>query len=77
MFDRPRKCSCGSGKVSRWVKDYQGIELARVCEDCEKERLAHFAPEIFSGYDQSDVDEPIEPDPADHWDPEMAWPDHW
>jgi hypothetical protein len=54
--------TCDSGKPSYWLYDAQGIELARACEDCEERVLALFRPEILSGYDQSDVDEPIEPD---------------
>jgi len=55
-----RKCNCGSGEVSWWVRDYQGIELCRVCDDCEEEKLSQYRPEMLTGYDQSDVDEPIE-----------------
>lgn len=51
-----------STEYSWWARDAQGIELCRVCDRCEKEKLARYRPEILSGYDQSDVDEPIEPD---------------
>ena len=57
-----RPCPCGSGKDSWWEYDAQGIELDRVCDDCVDEKLAKYRPEILSGYDQSDVDEPIEPE---------------
>ena len=57
-----KKCNCGSGELSWWAKDAQGIELARVCDVCEEEKLSRFRPEILTGYDQSDVDEPIEPE---------------
>lgn len=57
----PRPCGCGSKESSWWATDAQGIELARVCGSCEKEKLAGYRPEILTGYDQSDVDEPIEP----------------
>ncbi len=50
------------GDGSWWANDAQGIPLARVCGECEDEKLGRFRPEILSGYDQSDVDEPIEPD---------------
>jgi hypothetical protein len=33
-----------------------------VCEHCEAEKLSEFRPEILTGYDESDVDEPIDPD---------------
>lgn len=57
-----RSCNCGSGKPSWWENDAQGIPLCRVCEDCEREKLSKYRPEILSGYTQADVDEPIEPD---------------
>lgn len=43
-----------------WVNDAQGIPLCKVCEDCRSEKLKRFRPEILSGYDQSDVSEPID-----------------
>lgn len=45
---------------SWWEYDAQGIELAKVCEVCVKAALAGYRPEILTGYDQSDVSEPIE-----------------
>jgi hypothetical protein len=56
------ECNCGSGLSSWWEHDAQGIPLCRVCPACEKEKLSHYRPEILTGYNQSDVDEPIEPD---------------
>tara|TARA_Y100000310_G_C20525062_1_gene735582 strand:+ start:286 stop:474 length:189 start_codon:yes stop_codon:yes gene_type:complete len=56
------KCPCGSGENSLWVNDAQGIPLSRVCPKCREEKLAKYRPEILSGYDQSDVDEPIDED---------------
>lgn len=57
---------CRNGVVSEepswWAKDARGIELCRVCPDCEDEKLSHYRPEILTGYDESDVDEPIEPE---------------
>lgn len=47
---------------SWWENDAQGIPLARVCDKCRAAKLAKFRPEIRSGYNQSDADEPIEPD---------------
>jgi hypothetical protein len=55
-------CNCGSGEYSYWEYDAQGIPLCKVCDTCRKEKLSHFRPCILSGYDQNDVDEPIEPD---------------
>lgn len=49
------------GDGSWWVNDAQGIPLCRVCDECEKQKLSQYRPEILSGYDQNDVDEPIDP----------------
>jgi hypothetical protein len=51
-----------STRYSWWARDAQGIELCRVCEECESEKLEQYRPEILTGYDQSDVNEPIEAD---------------
>lgn len=59
-----REHFCVGGVISRepswWARDAQGIELCRVCDDCEREKLARYRPEILSGYNQGDVDEAIE-----------------
>lgn len=55
----PGTCSCGSGLPFEREYDAQGIYLCRVCPKCRKEKLSHYRPEILSGYNQSDVDEPI------------------
>ena len=55
-------CNCGSGKETWWVYDGRGILLCSVCEDCEKEKLSHYRPEILDYYDENTVDEPIEPE---------------
>ena len=47
---------------SWWEYDAQNIPLCRVCEACRESKLSRFRPEILTGYDQSDVDEPIEPE---------------
>ena len=52
-----------------WVNDAQGIPLAKVCDKCEREKLKGYRPEVLKGYNQSDVDEPIEP--------EESLPDWW
>ena len=62
FFERIVKCPCGSGAISEPVCDAQGIYLCRVCGVCRDKKLAGYRPEILEGYDQSDVDEPIEPE---------------
>lgn len=57
---------------SWWENDARGIPLCRVCSLCRKAKLSKYRPEILTGfaqkrdfrvfYDQSDVDEPIEPE---------------
>lgn len=57
---------CLDGEVSFepswWERDAKRIPLCRVCRLCRKEKLAKYRPEILTGYDQNDVDEPIEPE---------------
>src|SRR5579862_1337466 len=60
-----RPCDCGSGLMSRWEVDGQGIPLVRACDKCRKKKLARYRPEILRPYTQADVDEPIEPDEPD------------
>lgn len=48
---------------SWWEHDAQGIELCRVCAECKDVKLSRYRPEILTGYDQNDVNEPIEPEP--------------
>jgi hypothetical protein len=62
MFGRIIKCNCGSGNASWWAYDAQGIELCRVCDACEKEKLSRYRPCILEGYTQEDVNEPIDPE---------------
>ena len=57
---------------SYWVNDAQGIPLCRVCDFCKRAKLSRYRPCILTGYDQSDVDEPIEPDQDDTLD----WVNH-
>lgn len=58
----PHACVGGveSNSPSWWLNDAQAIPLCRVCHDCEEEKKARYRPEILSGYDQQDVDEPID-----------------
>ena len=55
-----RECPCGSGEFPEAEYDARGIFLCYVCDLCRKDKLARYRPEILTGYDQSDVDEPIE-----------------
>jgi len=48
-----------------WEYDYQNIPLCKVCDSCVDAKLATYRPEILRGYDQNDVNEPIEPTDAD------------
>lgn len=61
-----REHACEGGVPSKepswWLNDAQGIPLCRVCERCEGEKSARYRPEILTGYNQDDVDEPIEGD---------------
>lgn len=58
----PGTCRCGSGERAYWIYDGRGIELAKVCVECEDEVKKRYRPEILSGYTQEDVDEPIDPE---------------
>ena len=61
---REHKCVNGaiSTEPSEWLRDGRGIELCRACPLCRTEKLRRYRPEILKYYDQSDVDEPIEPE---------------
>ena len=54
--------SCTHPRGKRPLVDAQGIFCAYVCDDCEREVRAKYRPEIFQGYTQADVNEPIEPE---------------
>ena len=62
---------CKNGEYSEeyawWVSDGQGIPLAKVCGDCQEEKLSRYRPEILKGYTQADVDEPIDPEDDIPW----------
>ena len=45
---------------SWWEYDAQRIPLCRVCKECKTAKLSGYRPEILTGYNQHDVDEPIE-----------------
>jgi hypothetical protein len=61
-----REHNCVGGAPSKepswWFKDGRGIELFRGCEKCAPEKRKRYRPEILKPYDQSDVNEPIEPE---------------
>lgn len=68
---RERLCSCGSGAYPEDVYDARGIFVARVCDECRKEKLRGYRPEIFEESDYW-VDEDVDPeegvyDDADEW----------
>lgn len=50
------------GDGSWWERDARGIELCRVCDECKEAKLSCYRPEILTGYNQNDVNEPIEAD---------------
>jgi len=62
MGERHHECvgRASSAEPSWWEHDAQGIPLCRVCERCRAEKLGHYRAEILEGYDQNDVNEPIE-----------------
>jgi hypothetical protein len=60
MNDDP--CQTDHRGPSWWEHDAQGIPLCKVCDHCRTAKLSRYRPEILTGYDQSDVDEPIEED---------------
>ncbi len=63
---RGYKENCDHKGHDTWdLVDAQGIYCAKVCGMCEAGKRAQYTPQTFSGYDQSDVDEPIEAD--DGW----------
>lgn len=54
-------CNCGSGFEAEQVFDARGIFVTNVCDQCRKEKLSKYRPDIFtdSGYL---TDEPVEED---------------
>jgi hypothetical protein len=45
---------------SWWLRDIKGIEISRVCEDCESVVKSQYNPWVF-GEGEYDAEEPIEP----------------
>jgi hypothetical protein len=58
---RDRPCDCGSGKPSYWNHDARGIPLCRTCDDCHKEKMSHYRPEVLTDSNYW-ADEPIDED---------------
>jgi hypothetical protein len=58
--DKPNCTAHSAHDGSWWEYDAQGIALCRVCSKCKTEKLAKYRPEILTGYNQLDVDEPID-----------------
>jgi hypothetical protein len=46
---------------SWWAKDARGIEIARVCDRCEDEKMRGYRREVLTDPNY-DADEPIEAD---------------
>ncbi|NCA14364.1 MAG: hypothetical protein EBS89_09565 [Proteobacteria bacterium] len=65
MLYEQRICPCGSGKMSDWQFDGNGLPLTRTCPVCHRKKMSGYRPEILSPYGQGDVDEPIDPEPED------------
>lgn len=57
-----RECDCGSGELSYWQFDGNGIELCRTCSECHDKRMSRYDPRYLEPYTQGDIDEPIEPE---------------
>jgi hypothetical protein len=49
------------GDGSYWARDARGIELARVCAECEPTVLARYRPEVINNPNY-EADEAIEPE---------------
>lgn len=57
-------CKCHTkGDGSWWAYDARGIELCRVCDECEKEKLSHYRPDVLTDANYW-TDEPVEDDDA-------------
>jgi hypothetical protein len=56
-----RLCPCGSGKQSWWEHDARGIPLCRVCDECRKEKLSRYRPDVLTDPNYW-TDEPVEED---------------
>jgi hypothetical protein len=61
LKDHPplKPCHCGSGLKRHARFDARGIFITYVCEQCEKEKLSHYRPEVLTNPNYSH-DEPID-----------------
>lgn len=57
----PKPCNCGSGQIRTPIHDARGIFVAFVCDECEKDKLKGYRPEIFEDA-HYEADEPIDED---------------
>ena len=62
MSYKNHNCKADPDTDASWqVYDARGIYLFRACDKCEADKKATYNPWVFSGYDENDVDEDIEP----------------
>lgn len=54
-------CTCGSGEYGEQLYDARGIYCCLVCDNCRKEKLSRYRPEIFTD-DNYECDENIDDD---------------
>ena len=54
-----RPCPCGSGETAREAYDARGIYLCKVCDACEKRKLAGYRPAVLNDPNYP-ADEPID-----------------
>ena len=63
-----RACRCGSGEVAVAKYDARGIFLTYACDQCVKEKLREFRPEVLTDPNYY-ADEPIDEDYDGDWPP--------
>ena len=51
MLDEDLRYCQHEGEYSWWLKDGYGIELCKVCDKCEKAKLATYRSDIMERYD--------------------------
>ena len=54
-----RLCNCGSGLERFAANDARGIFLSFVCDDCERDKLRGFRPDVLSDANYW-TDEPVD-----------------